>query len=85
MGAAAVELAVVELAVVELAVVELAEMPVEGSAIWDREITTAMVLATALGTAASDPRMARDMAKDPKFDEQPMLHDSGGQRYDKES
>jgi len=57
--------------VAELVAVEVLE-------IWERAITTVMVLATAQATAASDPRMALDTAKTPEFDAGRTSHDFGG-------
>ena len=61
-----------------VAVLVLAEVPVEVLEIWDREITTAMVLATAQATAASDPRMALDLARAPNLDGVRTSRDFGG-------
>jgi hypothetical protein len=46
----------------------LAEVPVEGLETWGLEITTAMVLAMAQATAASDPKMAPDLVRATNLD-----------------
>jgi len=79
LAAAALELAelAAELGVGGTAPV-LVEVPVEGLEIWGLEITTAMVLATAQATAASDPRMALDLARAPNLDGVRTFRDFAG-------
>jgi hypothetical protein len=79
LAAAALELAelAAELGVGGTAPV-LVEVPVEVLEIWGLEITTAMVLAMAQATAASDPRMALDLARAPNLDGVRTFRDFAG-------